>query len=153
MLTKAMAVLAESPTRSATSNSPMRKPVRSNSNISARSRQLSNTHVWNSGFEPMVYRRMARINRAGNDGHEWFEFDQEGGPSVWNLVWTGLGNGAECTFYRMMDATGQPLDYNGGADMGSVADADHVVKLGVDTIPMPGTDFPMMVYLTDMDDA
>lgn len=101
-----------------------------------------NNHVWNSGFEPMVYRRMARINRAGDDGHEWFEFDQEGGPAVWNLVWTGLGNGAECTFYRMVDAAGQSLDYNGGTDMNSVDEADHVIKLGVDTIPMPGGDFP-----------
>ncbi len=101
-----------------------------------------NNHVWNSGFEPMVYRRMARINRAGDDGHEWFEFDQEGGPSVWNLVWTGLGNGAECTFYRMVDSAGSPLDYNGGTDMNQVDLAHHVIKLGVDTIPMPGGAFP-----------
>ncbi|MBD3240333.1 MAG: hypothetical protein GF331_07085 [Chitinivibrionales bacterium] len=110
-----------------------------------------NNHVWSSGFEPMVYRRMARINRAGDDGHEWFEFDQEGGPSVWNLVWTGLGNGAECTFYRMVDAAGQPLDYNGGTDMGRVDDAHHVIKLGVDTIPMPGGDFPEGGWICDDD--
>ena len=55
-----------------------------------------NNNVRSSGFEPAVYRRLVRIDRVGNDPHKWFcRGEQEGGTGYWNLIWTGLGNGAK----------------------------------------------------------
>ena len=36
-----------------------------------------NNHVWNSGFEPAVWRKFVRVERAGEN---WFEWDSHGGP-------------------------------------------------------------------------
>ena len=58
-----------------------------------------NNHVWNSGFEPIVWRKMVRVQRAGDN---WYEWDGLGGPGYWNLAWTGLGNGATVHFYRIV---------------------------------------------------
>lgn len=108
-----------------------------------------NNHVGSSGFEPAMYRRLIRINRVGNDGHDWFDWEQEGGTGWWNLLWTGFGNGASLRFYRIVDAKGQPLDYAGQADMSQVKGAHHVVFLGEDRIPMSGPAFPEGGYLAN----
>lgn len=108
-----------------------------------------NNHVRSSGFEPIVYRRLIRIDRVGNDGHDWFEWDQEGGTGHWNLIWTGLGNGAELRFYRIVDADGRSLNYSGQTNMADITGADHVIFLGQDTIPMPGPDFPKGGYIAN----
>jgi len=98
-----------------------------------------NNYIWNSGFEPFVIRKFIRIDRAGDN---WFEWDQEGGPGYWNLAWTGLFNGADIRFYRIVDVDGQPLDYNNGTDMNRIDGADHVIFLGESSIPMPGGSLP-----------
>jgi hypothetical protein len=107
-----------------------------------------NNHVWNSGFEPMVLRKFIRVDRAGSN---WFEWDAYGGPGYWNLAWTGLLNGATVRFYRIVDSSGDPLDYSGGTDMNSVAGADHVVFLGESAIPLPSADFPEGGYIANDD--
>lgn len=107
-----------------------------------------NNHVWNSGFEPMVVRKFIRIDRAGSD---WFEWDSFGGPGYWNLAWTGLLNGATVRFYRIVDTTGQPLDYAGGSDMNSVTGAGHVVFLGESTIPLAADRPPEGGYIANDD--
>lgn len=107
-----------------------------------------NNHVWNSGFEPAVWRKFIRIDRAGEN---WFEWDGHGGPGYWNLAWTGLGNGAEVWFYRIVDAQGKPLSYAGGTDMNDITGADHVVFLGQDRIPEPCAEFPEGGYISNDD--
>ena len=107
-----------------------------------------NNHVWNSGFEPIVWRKFVRIDRAGDT---WFEWDAEGGPGYWNLAWTGLGNGATVRFYRIVDQGGNPLAYAGGTNMGDATGADHVVFLGQDTIPMPSETLPGGGYVVNDD--
>ncbi len=103
-----------------------------------------NNHVWQSGFEPIVWRKLVRIDRAGDD---WFEWDSFGGPGNWNLSWTGLGNGATVRFYRLVDAGGAPLAYAGGWN--DHAGADHVEFLGEATVPMPGVAFPDGGWIAD----
>ena len=107
-----------------------------------------NNHVWSSGFEPMVVRKFIRIDRAGAD---WFEWDSFGGPGYWNLAWTGLLNGATVRFYRIVDSSGQPLDYNSGSDMNDTTGADHVAFIGESTIPLPSTEFPEGGYIANDD--
>ena len=107
-----------------------------------------NNHVWDSGFEPIVWRKFVRIDRAGDN---WFEWDAEGGPGYWNLAWTGLGNGATVRFYRIVDQAGQPLSYKSGTNMGDVTGADRVVFLGQDTIPTPSAEFPDGGYIMNDD--
>ncbi len=107
-----------------------------------------NNHVWNSGFEPIVWRKMARVDRAGDD---WFEWDSHGGPGYWNLAWTGLGNGATVRFYRIVDRQGNPLSYGDGKDLNSLAGADHVVFLGQATVPRPSARFPDGGYIVNDD--
>ncbi len=105
-----------------------------------------NNHVWNSGFEPIAWRRMVRINRAGVN---WFEWDGDGGPGYGNLAWTGLGNGATARFYRIVDSDERPLHYGDGSDMNNTAGADHVVFLGAASIPRPGPKFPQGGYIAN----
>ncbi|MBN1804983.1 MAG: hypothetical protein JW837_07010 [Sedimentisphaerales bacterium] len=105
-----------------------------------------NNHVWNSGFEPIVWRKMARINRAGTN---WFEWDGHGGPGYWNLAWTGLGNGATARFYRIVDDKNRPLSYGAGKDMNNTSGAHRVVFLGQAKIPMPGERFPDGGYIAN----
>jgi len=105
-----------------------------------------NNHVWSSGFEPAVLRKFIRIDRAGEN---WFEWDSHGGPGYWNLAWTGLGNGADVRFYRIVDRQGKPLSYAGGTDMNNIEGADHVVLLGHDRVPVPGPKFPQGGYISN----
>jgi hypothetical protein len=105
-----------------------------------------NNHVWSSGFEPIVLRKMIRVERAGDN---WFEWDSHGGPGYWNLAWTGLGNGATVRFYRIIDEQGDPLAYGNGSDFNSIAGADHVVFLGEATIPLPSAEFPEGGYIAN----
>ncbi len=107
-----------------------------------------NNHVWNSGFEPIVWRKMVRIDRAGGN---WFEWDSLGGPGEWNLAWTGLGNGATVRFYRIVDKQGNPLSYGHGEDLNDLAGADHVVFLGQATVPGPSDEFPDGGYIANDD--
>ncbi|MBM3272592.1 hypothetical protein FJY94_04955 [Candidatus Kaiserbacteria bacterium] len=107
-----------------------------------------NNHVWNSGFEPIVWRKMTRVERAGPD---WFAWDAQGGPGCWNLAWTGLGNGATVRFYRIVDERGQPLGFGGGRDWNDLAGADHVVLVGEAAVPLPSAQFPEGGYLANDD--
>jgi len=107
-----------------------------------------NNHVWNSGFEPAVWRKFVRVERAGEN---WFEWDAHGGPGYWNLAWTGLGNGADVRIYRIVDAGGRPLSYSDGSDMNNAEGADHVVFVGADRIPPPSPKFPAGAYLANDD--
>jgi len=105
-----------------------------------------NNHVWNSGFEPIVWRKMVRVERAGEN---WFEWDGLGGPGYWNLAWTGLGNGATVRFYRIVDGEGNPLPYGNGKDFNAIAGAHHVVFLGEATVPRPCKEFPNGGYIVN----
>ena len=107
-----------------------------------------NNHVWSSGFEPIVWRKIARVERAGEN---WIEWDSHGGPGYWNLAWTGLGNGATVRFYRIVDEDGQPLAYGHGTDYNGIAGADHVVFLGEATVPLPSAEFPEGGYIANDD--
>ncbi len=107
-----------------------------------------NNHVWNSGFEPIVWRKMVRVQRAGDN---WYEWDGLGGPGYWNLAWTGLGNGATVHFYRIVDEQGNSLSYAGGTDFGSIDGAHHVVFVGQATIPGPSDKFPEGGYIVNDD--
>jgi len=107
-----------------------------------------NNHVWSSGFEPIVWRKMIRIDRAGAN---WFEWDSHGGPGYWNLAWTGLGNGATVRFYRIVDAQGKPLAYGDGSDMNNAEGAHHVVFVGEAKVPMPSAEFPKGGYISNDD--
>ncbi len=117
-------------------------------NIAGGTNFAVNNHVWNSGFEPIVWRKMTRVERAGDN---WFEWDSHGGPGHWNLAWTGLGNGAAVRFYRIVDRQGNPLAYGDGTDFNHIVGADHVVFLGEATIPRPSSDFPEGGYIANDD--
>lgn len=111
-----------------------------------------NNLIRNSGYEPMVLRKFVRINRLGHySDHDYFEWDQEGGPSYWNLAWTGLFNGATVRFYRIVDNAGQPLSYSNGSDMSDIEGADHVIFIGETTIPLPGGTLPDGGYIANTD--
>ncbi len=105
-----------------------------------------NNHVWSSGFEPAVWRKFVRVERAGKN---WFEWDSHGGPGHWNLAWTGLGNGAEVRVYRIVDEDGRPLSYAEGKDMNRASGAHHVVFVGQDEIPVPSPKFPKGGYISN----
>lgn len=105
-----------------------------------------NNHVWNSGFEPAVWRKFVRVERAGEN---WFEWHSHGGPGYWNLAWTGLGNGAKVRFYRIVDPDGKPLSYANGKDMNNIEGAHHVVLLGEDQVPVRSRRFPEGGYIAN----
>ncbi|MDZ7616353.1 MAG: hypothetical protein U1E05_05070 [Patescibacteria group bacterium] len=105
-----------------------------------------NNHVWNSGFEPAVWRKFVRVERAGEN---WFEWDSHGGPGYWNLAWTGLGNGATVRLYRIVDQNGKPLPYADGKDMNDISGAHRVVLLGEDRVPVPSPQFPEGGYIAN----
>ncbi len=105
-----------------------------------------NNHVWSSGFEPIVWRKMVRVERSGGN---WFEWEAHGGPGHWNLAWTGLGNGATVRFYRIVDREGKPLFYKNGTEMGNIDGAHHVVFLGEAVVPHPCDDFPKGGYIAN----
>ncbi|MCA9260093.1 MAG: hypothetical protein KDA61_12865, partial [Planctomycetales bacterium] len=102
-----------------------------------------NNHVWNSGFEPAVWRKFVRVERCGRN---WFEWDSQGGPAYWNLAWTGLGDGADARIYRIVDKEGAPLAYGGGKDMNDIRGAERVVfvsasRVGVSTASKPAAGY------------
>ncbi|MBI2569392.1 MAG: hypothetical protein HYV63_20450 [Candidatus Schekmanbacteria bacterium] len=96
------------------------------------------------GFEPTVWRRFIRIDRA-EDG--WIEWDSLGGVGFWGLTWTGFGNGATIRFYRIVDSAGEPLPYAQG--LNDIAGADHVIFLGETTVPMPSSQLPDGGWIAD----
>ena len=100
-----------------------------------------NNHVRGSGFEPMVMRRLERIDRTGSDSAGvWLEWDGDGGIHFWDTNATGFGNGATIRFYRIVDASGAALPFSGGfTDSGN---ADHLIFLGEAQVPMPNTALP-----------
>ena len=90
------------------------------------------------GFEPVIFRKMFRLDRAGEN---WIEWDNNGSTSMVELVWTGFGNGATIRFYRLVDKDGQTRwPYAKG--LHDAADADHVVFLGEDEVPGPSAELP-----------
>lgn len=96
----------------------------------------TNNLIWGSGMEPAVARYLVRVERSGPD---WIEWDSSlGGVHMWDQNATGFGDGAAVRLYRMVDASGQPLDYNGGTDLSDVRGADHVVFLDESSVPDGG---------------
>jgi hypothetical protein len=101
----------------------------------------TNNEFSGTGFEPMVYRKLIRVTRAGtNSTGAWIEWDSDQGPAFWDTLYTGFGNGAECRFYRIVDAANTPLPYADG--LTDATGADHVQFLGAATVPMPGGSLP-----------
>lgn len=96
-----------------------------------------NNHVRGSGFEPMVLRKLLRVERAGVDSKgQWFSWDSAGGVHHWKTNSSGFGDGARIDAYRLVDASGQPLAFTGGLQ--NAAGADHVKKLGQAKVPQGG---------------
>jgi MYXO-CTERM domain-containing protein len=104
----------------------------------------TNNHFPGGGFEPMAYRRVVRVDRAGAG---WFEWDSFGGPGNWNLSWTGFGNGATVRFYRLVDLDGDALPYVDAP--GDVDAADRVIAVGRSTVPLPSADYPEGGWIAD----
>jgi len=101
-----------------------------------------------TGFEPLVYRKLLRINRAGTDASgPWIEWDGDNGPAFWDTLYTGFGNGANLRFYRMVDAANQALPYADG--LTDARGADHVQFLGNAQIPMPGGALPQGGWISE----
>jgi len=96
----------------------------------------TNNFFYGTGFEPLVYRKLIRLDRAGVDERgQWMEWDGGGGVNVWETLGTGFGNGATVRFYRMVDSAGEPLAYQDG--LTDASGADHVVFLGAGVVPGP----------------
>ncbi len=90
------------------------------------------------GFEPMSMRRRVRVSRTGTEnGYPWFEFDESGGITGWELTTTGLYNGASVRIYRIVDANGQPLP-QGSDNYLDLANAAAYTLVGNTTIPEAG---------------
>ncbi len=104
----------------------------------------TNNLIWGGGFEPIVWRKLVRIESAGTN---WIEWSSLGGVGDWDLSWTGFGNGATVRFYRIVDANGAPLAYAGGLQ--DVTGADRVAFLGEDTVPLPSGTFPDGGWIAD----
>jgi hypothetical protein len=94
----------------------------------------SNNFFQGTGFEPLVHRKLLRIDRAGSDARgSWIEWDTAGRPDSSQTVWAGFGNGATFRFYRLVDSKGGPLSFAKGlADVSSV---DHVAFVGAAQVP------------------
>lgn len=99
----------------------------------------TNQLVPSAGYEPAYDRYLRRIDRAGSN---WLEWDSFGGVDEYDLNASGWGNGGTARFYRIVDADGNPLSYNGGTDMSDITGADHVILLGEATIPYPSAELP-----------
>ncbi|MBD3243341.1 MAG: hypothetical protein GF331_22315, partial [Chitinivibrionales bacterium] len=99
---------------------------------------FSNQFIPGGGFEPAYERWLRRVRRRGPN---WFEWDGFGGVHMWDLDSTGFGNGARIRFYRIVNASGQPLDWATGGNMADATGADRVVFLGERRVPMPGGQF------------
>jgi len=101
-----------------------------------------------SGFEPLVYRKLLRVNRAGTDATgPWVEWDSDSGPSFWDTLYTGFGNGAEMKCYRLVNEAGQPLAYAGG--LTDAVGGHHVQFLGEALVPMPGGNLPQGGWISE----
>ncbi|HLP07292.1 MAG TPA: fibronectin type III domain-containing protein, partial [Opitutaceae bacterium] len=97
-----------------------------------------------SGFEPISMRRRVRVSRTGTEnGHPWFEFDENGGITSWELTTSGLYNGAAVRIYRIVDANGQPLP-QGSDNYLDLTNAAAYTLVGSSTIPEAGAaDLPL----------
>lgn len=96
----------------------------------------TNNFMHGSGMEPAVIRFLVRVERAGSG---WIEWDQSlGGVHMWDQNGSGFGDGASVRLYRIVDAAGQPLAYNGGTELQDVSGADHVIFLGETLVPDGG---------------
>ncbi len=91
-----------------------------------------------SGFEPLSMRRRVRVSRTGTEnGYPWFEFDESGGITGWDLTTTGLYNGASVRIYRIVDAAGHPLPQGSDNYLDLTAAAAYT-RVGSTTIPEAG---------------
>jgi hypothetical protein len=92
-----------------------------------------------SGNEPISMRRRVRVSRSGTEnGYPWFEFDESGGITGWELTTTGLFNGASVRFYRLVDAAGQPLPQSTTEDYVDLTTVAGYAFVGSATIPEAG---------------
>ena len=96
----------------------------------------NNNLIFGGGMEPGEHRTIIRVERAGPG---WIEWDQSiGGVHSWDQYATGFGDGATLRLYRIVDAQGQPLSYENGANLANNAGADHVISLGEVRVPDGG---------------
>lgn len=101
----------------------------------------TNNYFHGTAFEPLLYRKLIRIDRTGEDARgRWLEWDGDQGPHFWETLGTGFGNGAEVRFYRLVNATGAPLEFKNG--LGDAKGADRVAYLGHAKIPDKSTKLP-----------
>ncbi|HLP00996.1 MAG TPA: hypothetical protein VK163_03145, partial [Opitutaceae bacterium] len=92
-----------------------------------------------SGNEPISMRRRVRVSRSGTEnGYPWFEFDESGGITGWELTTTGLYNGASVRLYRLVDSAGQPLPQSTTDDYVDLTSAADYAFVGNATIPEAG---------------
>lgn len=93
----------------------------------------ANNFVRNSGNEPVYWRNLHRVTKAGPN---WFEID--GGGTSWYDLWaSGFLSGADLRLYRIVDKASQALPLvNNEPDMNQ---ADHVVLLAKTRVLPEGT--------------
>ena len=105
-----------------------------------------NNLVRGSGFEPAMIRQLERISDAGSEnGYPWFDFEWQGGIDEWDTRTNGFGNGATVRFYRLVDASGNPLTFTDQENLDLreyTSDPDRIVFLGEASVLEPGGDFP-----------
>jgi hypothetical protein len=108
----------------------------------------TNNFFYGTGFEPLLHRRLLRIDRAGSDAKgQWIEWNVDQGPHFYETLWTGFGNGANVRFYRLVDAKGGSLPFTRG--IGDASGADHVVFLGNTQIPEKTPALPQGGWMPD----
>lgn len=111
--------------------------------------QATNNLIQAGGFEPMVYRRLVRVDTTGSDSTgRWFSWDSDGGVNFWETLGTGFGDGASIRFFRLVDAAGSPLAWDD--HYGDPSGADRVALLGAATVPQGGyiaSEDPQRVYV------
>ncbi|MBN1646974.1 MAG: hypothetical protein JW874_02975 [Spirochaetales bacterium] len=96
----------------------------------------SNNFIFGSGMEPAIIRFLVRVERSGPG---WIEWDRSlGGVHMWELNYTGFGDGAEVKLYRISDNKNRPISWGGMEDFHDPAGADHVIFLGQTSVPEKG---------------
>ena len=117
--------------------------------IAGGTNQATNNIISGGGFEPLVYRRLIRIDSSGSDSTgTWFSWETNGGVNFWETLGTGFGDGATIRFFRIVDGSGDPLAWN--ESYSEPTGADHVELLGEATVPAGGyvaEEDPQRVYI------
>lgn len=105
-----------------------------------------NNLIWNSGMEPAYERYLVRVESTGEDFNpnapstRWFSWSKLGGVHMYEQNYTGFGDGASVRFYRLVDASGQPVTYTNYLSgwMRLPVGAERVITVGVASVPQGG---------------